>query len=316
MTEYINTEEDKIAKELNPRFNDQTVQDVFDNWRYISQEELVRPVNENRFKKIDDIASLPFMQFGDQSWTVSDFVTEAEKTRPKYRRFVKTTDDLKEFAEGLVSRTVLLQKAREAGLEDEQRVVLQEKLARQNYLLRRWADLAEDSITASSIDDSAAFHFYEQHKDQFMDAPLVNASEILVRTLTEANQLLKEIKEGVDFGMLARTHSIRTYAARRNGELGFAPPSAFGSASEQVVRARVGQILGPLPLDPNFAILKILARKPSRQRTFEQSKDAVAILMLPERKQQAFWEAVNRLRSRARIDLDIEALGNVTVASN
>jgi len=316
MMEYLKQAAEKITEDLKPDFDEESVKKVFDAWSYIAHEELVKSVDENRFEKIEDIASLPFMRFGNQSWTVRDFVEAAEKTRPKYRRFVKTEDDVKKVAEGLAIRTVLLQKAHDAGLDRDERVQLQVKLARENYLLHRWASAAEDSVTVASISDSAKRNFFEKHEDQFTDPPLVDAAEILVRTKPEADQLLQEVRSGVDFGMLARTHSVRTYAARRNGELGYAPPSAFGTASDLVARATVGQVIGPVPLNPNFAILKILGRTSPRPRTFEESKDAVVQLMLPGARKEAFWESIGRLRSRAKIAMNIEALGNVVVASN
>ncbi len=314
--EFLKEEGNKTAQDLRPSFNEETLKKVFDNWSYISREEGARPVSENRYKQIEDIASLPLVQFNGQSWTVKDFVHAAKKTRPKYRRFVKTVENLREVAEGLVMRTVLLQKAKDAGLEHDQRVELQVRLARESYFLNRWGELAQDSVTETGIDDKAKLGYFEKHRDQFTDPPLVNAAEILVTTQSEANQLLKEAKQGVDFGMLARTHSIRASAARRNGELGYVPPSAFGTISEKVFRANVGQIVGPEYLNPNYVILKVLGKKSPRQRTFEESKDAVAQTILPDVKQLAFWEAIARLRSRAKIEMNIEALGNVVVASN
>jgi foldase protein PrsA len=316
MMEFLEEEGNKIEKDLKPQFNDEAVQKVLDNWSYISSEEMAQPVNEDRYKKIENIASLPFVQFNGQSWTVRDFVEAAQKTRPKYRRFVRTGDDVKKIAEGLAMRTVLLQKAKEAGLEREPRVELQVKLARDNYLLHRWADLAQDSVTAASVHEVLMRDYFAKHENEFMDPPLVDAAEILVRTKSEADQVMKQINDGVDFGMLARTRSIRTSAAQRNGELGYVPPSSFGAISEQLVKAQVGQVIGPAPLDPNYVILKILGRRPSRQRTFEESKDAIVQKLLPELKQLAFWEAVGHLRARAKITMNIEALGNIVVASN
>lgn len=314
--EFLKEEGNKTAQDLRPSFDEETLKKVFDNWSYISREEGARPLSEDRYKQIEDIASLSLVQFNGHSWTVKDFVQAAEKTRPKYRRFVKTVENLRQVAEGLVMRRVLLQKAKDAGLEHDQRVELQVRLAGESYFLNRWGELAQDSVTVTGIDDKTKLGYFEKHRDQFTDPPLVNAAEILVTTQSEANQLLKEAKQGVDFGMLARTHSIRTYAAKRNGELGYVPPSAFGTISEKVFRANVGQIIGPEYLNPNYVILKVLGKKSPRQRTFEESKDAVAQTILPDLKQQAFWEALAHLRSRAKIEMNIEALGNVVVASN
>ena len=47
----------------------------------------------------------------------------------------------------------------------------------------------------------------------------VTAKHILVSSLPEAEVLLKQIKEGSDFGMLARTHS-KCPSGQNGGELG------------------------------------------------------------------------------------------------
>jgi parvulin-like peptidyl-prolyl isomerase len=314
--ELLKKEGDNIEQDLGLVFNEESLKKVMSSWDYISKQELARPINEDRYKDIEDIAALPLFQSKTQNWTVKQFVEAAEKTRPKYRRYVRTIEDLRKVAEGLAIRTVLLQKAKDAGLEREPRVELQVRLARENYLLHRWSDLAEDSVSAGAIKEMTVRAYYDKHKDEFMDPPLVNAAEILVQTQSEATLLRKEIDEGVDFGMLARTHSMRPSAARRNGELGYVAPSAFGSMSEKMVHAKVGDILGPEFLNPNYVILKVLGRKAPRQRGFEDSKAAIVQSMLPELKQQAFWEAVAHLRTHAKVEMNIEALGNVVVASN
>lgn len=314
--QFLEDEGNRIMQSLNMTFDEGSLKQVADDWGYIAHQDIAPPLKEDRYKEIKSIFGLPFAHFNATAWTVGDFVQAAEKTPPKYRRRVRTVDDLKEIAEGLAMRSVLLQKAKDAGLEHKDKVELQVKLARDNYLLHRWANIAEDSVTASGLDEKSTRDYFEKNKNQFTDAPLVDVTEILVRTESEAKQLMKQIQDGADFGMLARTHSIRISAAQRDGELGYVPQSALGIVGERAIRAKVGQIVGPVPLNPNFVILKILGKKPSRQRRFEESKETVVQTLLPGLKQQAFWSAVEKLRVRAVIELNIEALGNVVVASN
>lgn len=314
--QFLKEEGDRITGELNPVFNDEALKKVLDSWNYIVGEDGSSPHKEQRYKEIENISSLPFAQFMGFSWTVKDFVEAVEKSRSKDRRRVKSLNRLKDMAVGLAMRTVLLQNARNAGLEQDERVRLQEKLARENYLLHRWASLAQDTVVAAGIDQDASRNYFEKNKDQFTDPPLVDVAEILVRTEGEASELMKEINQGADFGMLARTHSIRTSAAQYNGELGWVPQSAFGTVGEKVFRSRVGDIVGPEFLNPNFVILKILGKRPPRQRTFEESENEVLQALIPLRKQEAFASALETLRLHAKIDLNIDALGNIVVASN
>ena len=314
--QLLKSDGDQIAEQLSPAFNDEALGKVLEQWSLIAGDSTRARTQESGQALHESLETLPLVRFKGFSWSVGDFTQRLGKTSAKYLRRVRTVTELKQVIEGFAIRVVLLQKARDLGLDREERVVGQIERARQDFLLRRWASSVQDTVSSAAIDEKTLRGYFEQNSGQFADPPLVDAAEILVKSETEAKQLLAQVRQGVDFGMLARRHSIRTSAVRQNGELGFVSQSAFGAVGPKVFRAKVGEVIGPESLNPNFVLLKILAKKPGRQRTYEQSRENVVQALMPEAKTAAFAGAVERLRANSVIRMNIEALGNVEVASN
>jgi parvulin-like peptidyl-prolyl isomerase len=317
MVRALKEVDDRIAQGLRPVFNDETIGIVLKNWEYLSRKISAMTMAESTVKESpESLLARPLAQFNDSSWTVRDFVQRLEKTRAKHLRRVKTSDDVKEVAMGLAVRKVLLERAHEAGLGYDVRVQRQIERARQDFLLRRWSSSVLDSVGNSGWDEDKLRSYFEENKGQFAEPPMINVAEIMVRSEREANNLLRRIKGGADFGQLARTRSIRASAAQHDGELGFMPKSAFGAIGDKVFEAKVGEVFGPEAVHPNFVIMKVLKKRESKERLFTESRNDVIRTLLPDRKQKEFAHAVDQLRLTATIVIKSETLENIVVSRN
>ncbi|MCK6561022.1 peptidylprolyl isomerase [candidate division KSB1 bacterium] len=84
------------------------------------------------------------------------------------------------------------------------------------------------------------------------------AAMILVKTETEAFDLLKQIQAGADFQKLATEKSLGPNAAR-GGDLGDAFKGDFTPAFEQVILAlKVGDVSQPIKTDQGYCLFKRL----------------------------------------------------------
>ena len=142
---------------------------------------------------------------------------------------------------------------------------------------------------------------------------MVNVAEVLVRTEGEAKLIARQARRGVDFAGLARTNSIRLWAAKRGGELGFSSKAGYGVMGEKFFAARVGDIVGPDRVDPYWGVFKVVERKEGRVRSFEESKDRTLAQVNEIKKQEAFKSALEALRGRASVTMNVENLANISV---
>ncbi len=96
------------------------------------------------------------------------------------------------------------------------------------------------------------------------DAALANAS-------SKANNLLKRLRTGEDFGELAKEYSQDTATATTGGDLGFISKGALDPAIEQAIYSlKPGELSEPIESPAGFHILKLTEIKPAHTKPFEE----------------------------------------------
>ncbi|HYQ86657.1 MAG TPA: peptidylprolyl isomerase [Bacteroidota bacterium] len=303
-----------IGSELSPTFNEPAVTAVFARWwQSVVADDPPKYPEEAQVHPEVSLAAMPFMKFSRGSWTVGDFLGRLAQTTTRERKRVKTADDLKTVATGLATREVLLERAHAAGLEEDSDVVNQVKRVGDEYYLRRWASSIQDTVGRAGWDEGELMKYFEEHRAEHVLPPEVNIGEILVRTESEARVTRKRIDEEGGFSDLARKKSIRLWAAKRGGELGFGTKATFGVLGDTFLNAKIGEVIGPQRVDPYYGIFKILAKRDGRLKTFGESRDEIIRSLAFLRKQEAFKRAVDQLRSRTDIRIHENVLADIMI---
>jgi len=305
---------DEAASELRPEFSQAAVEALLTNWGILTEEGGLPPFEELVKRISPDVGGAHLVNFRNFSWTIADVVSRAEGLPDKYLRRVHTAEDVKDVVVGLAAREVLLDRARQAGLDHNDGVLRQVNSQRELYLLKRWEKGVVDTVRPEALGESEIVSYYGQNKTLFASPPEVNVGEILVRYRSEADSLMAHLRRGAVFAELARRNSIRPWAAERGGELGYGTRSRYDPLGEGFFNAKVGELIGPLPVGPFFAIFKILGKKEGRPKSLEESRSDIMNQLLPLRKRRTFDAALSRLRSHRGVSIDMEALGNVVIS--
>lgn len=301
----------KASDELSPQFNESALQLLKDAWttKFTTSGSSVLEQVESKLK---ENPSLELVKFSDGTWTMKDFEEKVRFTSERARRKVKTVDDLKEFILGLRSRDEFLKRARIAGVERDSVVKNETDKATLLYFLRRWSAFVQDTIGRHGIEEAALKAHFEQNRSLYINPPEVNVAEILVRSANEAAALRANIDKGADFASLARKHSLRTWAAKKGGELGFGTEASYGMMGKKLFSSRVGQVVGPAMVDPYYGIFKILERKESTPKSFEEVRGQILKEQLALKKQDGFKQALVNLRSHAKFEVYEDVLANIS----
>ncbi len=92
--------------------------------------------------------------------------------------------------------------------------------------------------------------------------PQVHARHILVSTQDQANQLLVQLRNGVDFAKLAQQYSLDTTTSVNGGDLGwFTQEELLEPALSQVAfQLQPGQVAGPIQTSLGWDIIETLER--------------------------------------------------------
>ncbi len=309
---FAQTASDSIVGALSPSFNEVAVNTALAYYKsvYGTRQHVSSSEQPPAFTG-DSIVLMTCR--GGMQWTLKDFFAKLGHTTEHERRYLRSADELKQYAIGLAAREIIVRRAREEGLEQDTAVEKQTRRMSDEYLLQRWSASLSDTIGQHGWDTTVLLQYYRENLSQFADPPQVDVAEILVRTKDEAGEIRREVDRGANFAALARKKSIRIWAAERGGDLGFGTKENYGVLGDTFMNARVGATIGPAFVDPYYGVFRILAKNKGRSKTFDEAKDDVIAGVAVLRKQEVLRQAVAALRNNASVTINSTVLEDINV---
>ncbi|MDS9473259.1 peptidyl-prolyl cis-trans isomerase [Sporosarcina pasteurii] len=149
------------------------------------------------------------------------------------------------------------------------------------------------------IEDKAIQENYEQNAALYNTKDANRTSIIIVKTIDEANQTLRELKEGSSFSVLAKERSIDMASANLGGDIGYINESTdFVDASIVQAASKLMEdtISEPVALkDGTYAVIyvsdKLKGRNFKLKEVKEHIKRELALAQLPQTvSPETFWK--------------------------
>ena len=120
----------------------------------------------------------------------------------------------------------------------------------------------------------------------------------------KAEDLRERIEDGADFAELARRHSTAP-SAENGGEMGYLHRGMLGQPIDEALAAmQPGELAGPVALLEGFAILRLDALEPSRQRPLAEVRERAVALWQREARARRWQALLDQLRADAQIEMD------------
>jgi parvulin-like peptidyl-prolyl isomerase len=232
----------------------------------------------------------------------------------------------------LVDRTLLLQRAREAGLSvsdaDVQRELEQRAEAWQNAGHSFEDQLRQEGLTADALMAEArdrllaerfVVHklgvpavpanedvkaFYEAHRADYEKPEMVRALQIVVSSAEEAKSLLDQIRAGASFEELARKHS-ESPDGKRGGDLGYFARGTMPKIFDETCFAlRVNQTSGVVASPYGYHLFKVTDRRPAHKRTLDEARAEIERRIVAEHIAAGERKLLDELRATAKVQLN------------
>jgi parvulin-like peptidyl-prolyl isomerase len=163
------------------------------------------------------------------------------------------------------------------------------------------ADLAAEVGEASETEIRT---YYDQHQSEFRSDEEVRVRQILVNDETLANDLLKQLRSGADFGAVSAEHS-RAPNAKRGGEIGYVSRGELPKMFEnEIFRLQPGQVSDVIRTDSSFHIFKVEDRRGPGQLDLESATPLIHVRV----KENAIRDRMSQLVSQSRREMQIAVL--------
>jgi len=206
----------------------------------------------------------------------------------------------------IISEKLLIQEAKNRGLEQDKDVLEQIKNTTEQILVQSLIE--KEIIGKVKVDDQEALTYYEENKDNFITKEQVYLYNILVETEEVAKDILEKLKAGGDFIEIAKEKSTGPSAAQ-GGDLGYiSKGDLIPEIENDVFALEIGNISDIIKSQYGFHILKVTDKKPEVLKTFEEVKEEIVQTLLPTKQKEAFDNLLEELKSQVTIEINEEAL--------
>ncbi len=155
--------------------------------------------------------------------------------------------------------------------------------------------LAESASPPASQTELAAY--YEERRTELTRPERVHLRQILVEKRTDAEQALREVRAGADFGEVAKRRSTEPSSVR-GGDQGVLARSDLPPAfAEAIFSLAPGQVSDIVPADYGFHLFQVLERHPAQQLSLDEAGPELAVNLDLERRDRRLAELVATARA-------------------
>lgn len=175
--------------------------------------------------------------------------------------------------------------------------------------------LYDKVTTGITVTDADVLNYYNQNKSKYVQPEEVKASQILVKTQAEAEDIIKQLNAGANFAQLAKEKSIDTGSKANGGELGY---FTRGQMVQEFENAAFSQKVGtysqtPVKTQYGYHIILVEDHKQAVQQTFDQVKGQIKQQLPQTEKDAKFQQYLANLKKQAKIEYapDFVAIENL-----
>ncbi|MBC8589598.1 peptidyl-prolyl cis-trans isomerase [Wansuia hejianensis] len=219
---------------------------------------------------------------------------------PQVAMQFQSPDGIKRVIDELVNQELLYLEAVENKIEKDeefQDILNQTKITLlKSYALGKLIN--EEEVTETEVEE-----FYNEHRDHYKKPETVVASHILVDNEEKAQEILKEIEEGLSFEEAASKYSSCP-SKEQGGNLGeFGKGQMVPEFEAKAFEMEIDTISEPVKTQFGYHIIKLNGKNPSRVRDLEEVKDEIYQQALRLKQQEKYLDKINELKGKYEVKI-------------
>ena len=197
----------------------------------------------------------------------------------------------------LINLELAYQEAQRIGLDKQAEYLVNEDLAKHEILSSLFI---QDFLKKNPITESATKNAYDEYKKVYGEKEY-SARHILVKTESEAKDIIAQLGKGGDFAKIAKEKSLAPEAKENGGDLGwFSPASLVKPLSDVAINLQKGSVSSnPVQTQFGWHVIKLIDSRAAQPLPYDKVKGN-----LQEKIQQRNVEKMMaELRTKAKIDI-------------
>ncbi|AYD39094.1 peptidylprolyl isomerase [Clostridium fermenticellae] len=227
---------------------------------------------------------------------------EAIMRFPNDRRgYLNTDNGKKQLLEEMIAFELIYNYAKESGFENDESYIGNLETAKKEILTQTAISklMSEVNVKDSEVED-----YYKVNKDKFVNPESVVARHILVETKEKANDVLKEINEGMSFEEAAKKYSSCPSKAQ-GGNLGqFTRGQMVPEFEEAAFSLGINVISEPVKTQFGYHLIKVERKTEASPKSYEQVKNTIKNNLLQQRQSYKYNELNKQLKEKYTVEYE------------
>jgi peptidyl-prolyl cis-trans isomerase C len=231
----------------------------------------------------------------------------------QYKSMYATSVGRQQLIDRMTEELIWVNQATREGVAD--RPVLRDQIEQQRRDLLIRTYLNEKMATSPAPSDSEAQVYYDAHLNDYRTPASITLRHIQTPTEAEAKRILKLVRSGKDFGVLARSYSADTASRVTGGLLGTVihsgPLGSIGmqpALSDSAFTLAAGKVGGPWKSDRGWHLIKVDTVRPESTRPFDQARPLIIRQMSSQHAQDYYKKILDEARKTLGVSSDSAAI--------
>ncbi|WP_311482577.1 peptidylprolyl isomerase, partial [uncultured Anaerococcus sp.] len=201
-------------------------------------------------------------------------------------------EGIKVLTDEMVNQEIILQDAYKNKVDEDEEFQNELNLVKDNMLKNYAMHKIFENINPTEDDLK---RYYEENKELIVPNKTYAASHILVDNEDKANDIYKEIQDGLDFKEAARKYS-KDPSAASGGSLGTFPKGVMVKEFQDGLDSlKVGEISKPVKSQFGYHLIKLDDVNNEKEKDFEEVRDQVYQTYLMVKRQEKYLEKLKEI---------------------
>jgi peptidyl-prolyl cis-trans isomerase C len=238
--------------------------------------------------------------------TVQEFHQLIKQFAPFLRVTLSTEGGIRKAVVWIIDWKLMLEDAVRMGVDREPDVKAKIAAAREKVIVGEY--LRHQAKRRVLVSESELKDFYIGHREKFKISEAIKVDQILVRTESEAREVLEDLKKGADFSTLAKERSLDP-SRRNGGQMGWLERRVmdpdFANAAFTLTEF---EISGVVHTKFGYHIIRVDDIRPAEYAEYETVKERIKNEIERKQKRELIIQIKKDLRKNSMIGINEENL--------
>jgi len=239
--------------------------------------------------------------------TLEEFNEELNALPPAIKARYATPQGKKEFLEQLVQQRLILNKAKEEGIDRDPEITRTIETHRRNLIQNKLMQ----KITSISISptEEELRQYYDTHISEFSTPTRYCLKRIILKDKNTASKVLKDLKKNpLKFDEAVTKYSEDPVSKNRGGEIGCLQVNQRPDIPQEVFNLKKGSISNIVEYNNFFHIYFMKEILPQNTQKFEEARESIRMRLTNIKRKESYDNFINKLKEESKIKLYPELL--------